>query len=394
MYFPRIIEKECHNLFKIYPVLTVTGPRQSGKTTLIKHCFPDKPYYNLEAPDVLAMIRDDPRRFFRENPTGALIDEVQNFPKLLSYMQGYVDEKDIPGQFVLTGSQHFAISHTVSQSLAGRTGILTLYPMSIEELQIQTATFHVDDFLHAGFYPRLYKNVFEPEKLYRDYVQTYVERDVRQISQIKELSLFQKCLRLCAGRIGQVLNYNNLANEVGVSVPTIKHWISVLEASYLIILLQPYYRNFNKRIIKSPKLYFTDVGLASFLLGIHTKEQISRDPLRGQLFENLVVIDLMKMFTNRGLVPNFYFYRDNNQHEVDLLIQQASTLLPIEIKSSETFHKSFLTGLHYFATISEQAPQGAIIYAGEHQAMQRIHDYDIIYFKEIDRLLRFMQIEG
>lgn len=389
-YLARTIEDELKKMANLYPVITLTGPRQSGKTTVLRHLFPDKPYYNLESPDILQVIQSDPRGFLRENHKGAILDEIQKYPELVSYLQADVDENENTGRFILSGSENLSLSHTVSQTLAGRTAMLLLYPLSIEELRKVTLAFDANDYIYSGFYPRTYKKHMSPTIMYRDYLQTYVERDVRQLSAIKDLSLFQKFLVICAGRIGQMLNYNAVANEVGVSNNTIKQWLSVLEASYVITLLRPYYNNINKRVVKSPKLYFVDVGLASFLLGIHTVQQVKRDPLRGALFENLVVMDLIKMFTHRGKLPSLYYYRDNNQNEVDVLIKTHDDIVPIEIKSSETLHPQFAKGLNYFNKMVGRMPQGYIVYAGS-EAISNMQGYRILNYRNLNTLSQIFE---
>lgn len=389
-YLARIIEDELRKMATLYPVITLTGPRQSGKTTVLRHVFPDKPYYNLESPDILQLVKSDPKGFLRENHDGAIIDEIQKFPELVSYLQPIVDESDRLGRFILSGSENLSLSQTVSQTLAGRTAVLLLYPLSIEELREAALTFDANNYIYKGFYPRLYKNQIPPIVMYRDYLQTYLERDVRQLSTIKDLSLFQKFLVICAGRVGQVLNYHAVASEVGVSSNTIKHWLSVLEASYVITLLKPYYNNVNKRVVKSPKLYFVDVGLAAFLLGIQHVGQVKRDPLRGALFENLVVMDLMKLFTHRGKLPNLYYYRDNNQHEVDILIKTHDVILPMEIKSAETLHPEFTKGLVYFNKIIDEERQGYIVYAGN-DPIASLQGYRVLNYQDLDALLEIIE---
>ena len=364
--FSREILSEFKMLSEQYRVITITGPRQAGKTTLSKLAFPDRKYISLEDPDIRNIAENDPRAFFRMNPDRLIIDEIQRVPKLLSYIQTIVDEKQMMGQFILTGSHQLELNEAISQSLAGRTALLNLYPMSIEELSNNNVFMTRDEYLISGFMPAVHKGKMEPSRYYRNYFQTYVERDVRRMINLKDISLFETFIRLCAGRIGQLLNVNSLASDVGVNSNTIKHWLSILEASYIILRLKPYYENLGKRLVKSPKLYFTDVGLASYLLGLETKEQVSRDPLRGQLFENMVVMELIKARANRGKDPEMYFYRDSNGNEVDVIFKQGRQLLPIEIKSAETFDKSFFKGLKYFKKIAgEKSREGDLIYSGE-----------------------------
>lgn len=279
-----------------------------------------------------------------------------------------VDQTNIKGMFILTGSHQLVLHQAISQSLAGRVGLLNLYPMSLAELSLAGISLPIDEQLYHGFYPRIYQDKLNPTKAYRNYVQTYLEKDVRLISEIKNLIQFQTFMKLCAGRVGQVIEYSSLSNEIGVSSNTIKHWLSILEASFIIFRLPPYFENFGKRLIKSPKLYFTDVGLATYLLDIEQPKQVTRDPLRSFLIENLVILELIKYRANRGLEPHLYYYRDNHQHEVDIIIKQGNQLIPVEIKSAQTFTKQFLKGLHYFQNlVGERASKGYLIYCGTQQ---------------------------
>lgn len=364
--FKRDIETVLRKQAKQFPVMTILGPRQSGKTTLVKKLYSQKPYFNLEEPDTRALIHGDPRYFFSSNPTGAVLDEIQRAPELLSYIQSIVDQKQDGGQFILTGSHQIALGEAISQSLAGRTGILDLLPLSLQEMQKNHLIVELDELLLKGGYPRIYDRSIDPVIYFRTYVRTYVERDVRQIINVQNLDQFQRFMQLCAGRVGSILNFESLANDVGVSNPTIRSWLSVLQASYLITLLPPYFENFGKRVLKSPKLFFSDVGLASYLLGIETGLQINRNPIRGHLFENLVLLEVMKTRLNQGLDARLYYYRDNHQNEVDLIIQQGHDLIPIEIKSTHTFTPSLLKNLKFFQNlVGDRCPKGFLIYAGE-----------------------------
>lgn len=366
----REILTELLTLAGSYPILTITGPRQSGKTTLAKEAFPTKPYTNLEELDIRSFAKEDPRRFLGQFPEGAILDEIQHVPELLSYIQSIVDQKNQHGMFVLTGSHQLALQRTVTQSLAGRVALLQLLPLSIDEVRSINSTLTVDDYLLQGFYPRVYKDNLNPTKNYANYVHTYLERDIKELINVKDLSTFRKFIKLCAGRIGQILNMASLSNDVGISSHTIKHWLSILEASYIIVLLQPYYENFGKRLIKSPKLYFNDVGLASYLLGIETVSQLSRDPLRGSLFENLVLLDLIKQRLNKGKEPRFYYYRDSGQHEIDIIYQSAHKLIPIEVKASETYHQDFAKTLRYFHELTKsRCDNSYVVYAGKHEQL-------------------------
>ena len=308
-YFKRTIESIISNLASNYPVVTITGPRQSGKTTLCRKVFRHKPYANLESPDIRQFAIDDPRGFLAQFPDGAILDEIQRAPDLTAYIQPMVDEDQRNGLFILTGSQQFEVSNTINQSLAGRTGLVKLLPFSLDEIQSAIDPPQVNDLLYHGFYPRIWDKQLNPTQVLGDYYETYVERDLRQLVAIKDLNLFQRFVRLCAGRVGQLLNTSNLANDAGISHTTAGNWLSLLEASYVIFLLQPFFANISKRLVKSPKLYFYDVGLASYLLDIENTEQISRDPLRGSLFENMVIAEALKYRFNQGKKSNLYFYR-------------------------------------------------------------------------------------
>lgn len=320
-----------------YPVITLTGPRQSGKTTLARAAFAEKPYVSLETPDEREFATLDPRGFLARFSDGALIDEVQRVPALLSWIQTDVDLAGRMGRFVLTGSQNFALLANLSQSLAGRSALVQLLPLSIAEL---AAAGKLPDDLDAailrGGYPALYARTLQPARWHADYTQTYLERDVRQITQVQDLAAFQRFLRLAAGRTGQMLNLASLAQDAGIAQSTAKAWLSVLEASYVVHLLRPHHRNWGKRIVKMPKLYFIDTGLAAFLLGIHSPAQLSIHPLRGALFETLIVGEFLKARLNAGWPSNLYFWRDNTGLEVDLLREEADGLYPVEIKSGAT----------------------------------------------------------
>lgn len=378
--------EELKKLATHYPVVTLVGPRQVGKTTLARDVFADKPYVNLEDPDILAFAMNDSRGFIDQFPNGAILDEIQNVPKLLSYIQVIVDEKKQNGQFILTGSQQLDLSEAISQSLAGRTAIISLLPFSIAELSAHSIDLDLDDYLLRGFLPAAYAQNIEPRIIYGNYVKTYLERDVRKITKVHDLFLFQKFMRLCASRVGCVLNQENLANEVGISATTVNHWLSVLEASYLIFRIQPYFENLGKRIVKAPKLYFFDVGLVSYLINIETKVQMSRDPLRGNLVENLVVLELMKARLNQGLDPNLYFFRDSHKNEVDVIYKRANELIPIEIKSAKSFSSSFLKGLNYLRQLApERVRSGYCVYGGSHSYV--VNGFHLINYKNVSEIV-------
>ena len=361
----RELQSTIQKFVKTYPVVTITGPRQSGKTTLAKMAFPSYTYCNLEHPENRFLAEKDPKSFFRQFPAPVIIDEIQRVPELLSYIQVFVDEHKKNGSYILTGSHQLTLNASISQSLAGRTAMVTLLPFSFHELQSIESKFDRDELILNGFMPRIYDQKQEPTALYRNYLHTYVERDVRQLIHIKDLSRFENFLRLLAGRVGQIVNLASLASDTGVSSPTIADWLSVLEASYIIYRLQPYYENFGKRIIKSPKLYFVDVGLAAYLLGIESTKQIARDPLLGGLFENMVIMDALKTRYNQGRDANLYFFRDNHKNEIDLLYKTGQELIPVEIKASRTYNADFHKGISHFFKMKGMETKGHIIYAGE-----------------------------
>ncbi len=362
----RIISKELLQSASEYPVVTILGPRQSGKTTLVRATFPDMTYISLEDPDVRQAAEADPRGFLGQMPDGGILDEVQRLPVLLSYIQGIVDKAGRAGLFLLTGSHQPKLHEAISQSLAGRTAILTLWPFSLSELRHYKRSSGSFDLIVQGCYPRLHEENLEPRRFYNNYLQTYVERDVRALIQLRDLAQFQRFLTLLAGRIGQLVNFSSLSNDVGVSSTTIKKWISVLKASYVVFELPPFFENVRKRVVKSPKIYFTDPGLAAFLLGIHTEEQASRDPLRGGLYENLVIADIIKGALNRGIRPDVYFFRDSHGNEVDLLIREEGVIVPVEIKSAETFSTEFVKGLERFRALDlKHLAAGTVLYNGE-----------------------------
>jgi len=362
----RKIEPVLHDLASKYPVVTLTGPRQSGKTTLCRKVFPDMAYANLESPDVREYAAADPRGFLAAYRDGVIIDEIQRAPQLVSYIQGIVDERRTPGQFILTGSQQFEVMNTINQSLAGRTGLLKLLPFSIPEIQGTTLPESLDILLLKGFYPRIHDQGLNPTQALGDYYETYVERDLRQLTSIRDLSLFQKFIRLCAGRIGQIINLHSLANDTGVSHTTAHAWISLLEASYILFLLRPWYRNISRRLIKSPKIYFYDVGLAAYLLGMESEIHVSRDPLRGNLLENLALMEAIKYRFNRGRKNAVTFYRDSRGNEVDMVLESGRDAFPLEVKAGTTIAEDFFKGLKHFSRVAGEPPHGyGLIYGGQ-----------------------------
>ena len=365
MYIPRQIKKELRTLIKEYPVVTILGPRQAGKTTLAKKVLKDYEYSNLEDPETRSLAESDPKAYLNQFGKKVILDEIQRVPELLSYIQVESDAHPINGRYVLTGSHQLSLREAITQSLAGRTAILNLLPLSIAELQ--EAGVESNGFTEAcfiGFLPRVYEQSQRPSTAYANYYQTYVERDVRQLIQLKDQTLFEKMLKLMAGRVGQLMDYSSLANDVGVDSKTIRHWISILEASFIVFKLPPYFENFGKRVIKSPKYYFTEVGLLTYLLGIRKPEQIQRDPLVGNIFENLVIIEALKSQYNQGKAADLSYFRDSKGNEVDLLIGTGRDLIGIEIKSATTFHPSHLKGLHKFRDLSKTMAKGVLIYNG------------------------------
>jgi predicted AAA+ superfamily ATPase len=369
MFIPRKLAKKLITLRTQFPVLALLGPRQSGKTTLAKECFPDYRYVNLEDLDTRRFALEDPRGFLEQHSEspGLILDEIQQTPDLLSYIQVRVDREQRMGFYVLTGSQNILLNQHISQTLAGRISIQTLLPLSINELEEAKRLPHnLFTVLFEGFYPSLYGRKLDPNDWYKGYIQTYVERDVRQIRNVSDLSTFQKFLKLCAGRIGQLLDLTSLSNDCGISVGTVQAWISILEASYIVFLLQPHFKNFSKRLIKSPKLYFYDSGLACHLLGIESPEMIISHYLRGGIFESMIIVDLIKRRYNIGKIPDLYFWRDKTGLEIDCILEKANGLIPIEIKSAQTINSGFFEPLHRYCQIAGLSPaSGYLVYGGD-----------------------------
>jgi predicted AAA+ superfamily ATPase len=382
----RTLERKLIDLAKKFPVISLTGPRQSGKTTLVRQAFPDYAYVSLEEPDTRLYAQSDPRAFLNNHAGGLIIDEVQRVPELFSYIQSIVDASDTTGHFILTGSQNFLLLEKISQSLAGRVAILKLLPFSLDELNLANFDFpRFEPVLLQGFYPRIFDKNIAPEDYYPSYIQTYLERDVRQIRNITDLNAFTHFLKLCAGRIGQLVNLSALGQEAGVNHTTAKAWISLLEASYVLFLLQPHHRNFNKRLVKSPKLYFFDTGLVCSLLGITQSKQLETHYLRGSLFENMVIADICKTFTNKGQEPPLTFWRDKTGHEIDLLVESGGKLHPIEIKSGQTISKDFFKDLKYYNDLSGQKEaRSSLIYGGDNN--QIWNDIRVRSWKKTDPL--------
>ena len=348
-----------------YPVVTLTGPRQSGKTTLCRAVFPDKRYVSLEDPDMRRFAVEDPRGFLESVRDGAILDEIQRAPELPSYIQGMVDADPRPGRFVLTGSQQFELMRHVSQSLAGRSAVLRLLPFSLAELASLGPLRDLPATIRTGFLPRIHDRGLDPGIALGDYFVTYVERDLRELAAVHDLQRFERFVRLCAGRVGQLLNLSSLGNDAGISHATARAWLDLLQTCNIVFLLPPWFVNAGKRLIRSPKLYFHDVGLMAWLLGLRTDEQVSRDPLIGALFENLVVADILKRQLHRGLPGDLHFFRDASGNEVDLLLPEGTRFHAIEIKAGQTVHPDYFRGLKTFAAaFPEKIASGGVLFGG------------------------------
>jgi predicted AAA+ superfamily ATPase len=381
----RSAEKHLKSLFSYFPVLFVTGPRQSGKTTLVQKLFNDLPYVLLEFPDQRKLAMEDPRAFIAQYENGAIFDEVQQVPELFSYLQGRVDENK-EARFVLTGSQNFLLNERISQSLAGRAGVSVLLPLSYKEIASDRKADTLEELIYNGFYPGLYNGNIPPELFYPSYTQTYLERDVRSLTNVGDLYQFNVFLKLCAGRVGQLLNITSLATDAGISVNTAKAWLSILETSYIIYRLQPYYKNFSKRLIKSPKLYFIDTGLACNLLGIKSKEQVIQHFAYGALFENFIIMDILKERLSKGLRDGLFFWRDSKGVEIDLLIEEGDSLKAVEIKGGKTLSTDYFKNLAYWAKLSDlSADNSVVIYGGEIEQKTKLGK--LINWKSVNTLI-------
>lgn len=375
--------------FSKFPVVALLGPRQSGKTTLVKKVFKDHAFVSLENPQLRAFALQDPQGFLAQlsNSVGIIIDEFQYVPELLSYIQIESDEKKRAGFYILTGSHNFLMNQAITQSLAGRVGILTLLPLCLNEMQQGNLITTAHEAIFKGGYPRIYAEDFSPVELYPSYIHSYIERDVRQFAQIGDIHVFQKFMQLCAARIGQQLNIADIATSCGVERRTIEKWLSLLEASYVIFLLKPYFNNFNKRVTKLPKLYFFDTGLAASLLELSSEKDLILSPFKGPLFESMIISDLYKQFYNAGLRPALYYWRDQNgTTEVDCIIDLGVRLVSLEIKSGQTITSDFFHALNRWNTLSSSAPSdGYIVYAGDYTQMRK--EGNVISFKAFGQLL-------
>ena len=389
MLIQRTIQPDLVRLAGQYPVVTIVGPRQSGKSTLTRMAFPQKPYVSLEQLALRDFALSDPVGFLNTHAKeGAILDEIQRVPALLSEIQVRVDARpELKGAYILTGSHQLLLMESVTQSLAGRTAILNLLPFSLAEREAFAGTPpDIACLLFKGFYPRIFNDDLDPVEALSFYVTTYVERDVREIMMIKDLTIFSRFLRLCAGRTGQILNASSLATDAGINHNTARSWLSLLEASFIITLLQPHHNNFNKRLIKAPKLYFWDVGLACRLLGIERAEQVASHPLVGALFETFVVTELMKQRLNQVREPKLYYWRDSTGHEVDLLYERAEGITPLEIKLGATIQQDAWKGIDYYRKLNAQAAPGIVVYGGEGE-QERSNGLRVVGYAGIGKLI-------
>ena len=378
----RTLASKVTSLAQKFQVITLTGPRQSGKTTLVRATFPDLPYVSLEEPDIRQIALTDPRGFLSNYPNGVILDEIQNTPELFSYIQRIVDENH-QIQFILTGSSNFLLMEKISQTLAGRTAVLHLLPFSLQELEPLADSY--ENLIFKGQYPRIYDRAIPPTDFYPSYIQTYVDRDVRMIKNIGDINAFIQFTQLCADRIGQPLNNASLANDAGISPNTAKSWLSILESSYILYRLQPYHRNFNKRLIKSPKLYFYDTGVACSLLGIREQEQVNLHYMKGSLFENLILNEFIKRSFNRGENRQPYYWQDNHGKEIDCLLVNGEKVTAVEIKSGKTMSTSYFENLKYWRSLAALPESQEYVVFGGDQSMQTSAG-TLISWKNLDRI--------
>ncbi|MEZ4828233.1 MAG: ATP-binding protein [Bacteroidia bacterium] len=379
----RSISEKILSLAQKFPVVSLTGPRQSGKTTLVRELFPDYAYLTLENPNQRQAAKEAPLAFLQQNTKGIIIDEAQYVPEIFSYVQLEADEHNKSGEFILCGSQHFLMMEKITQSLAGRVAIFNLLPLSLSELQ--DTSYKLEDYISyifQGFFPRVYDKQIHPTDYYPNYIQTYMERDARQVVNITDLGAFQTFIQLCAGRIGQLFNQSEIGSLAGIDQKTARRWLTILEAGFQVFTLRPYFKNFDKRIIKTPKLYFWDTGLACSLLGIQTEEELLNHYARGALFENFIIVEMIKKFYNKGIRPNVYFWRDHSGHEIDLLFDIGGKLYPMEIKSGQVLQKGFFKGVNHFLEISGAETQNSYLLYGGDQNL----DGESIRVRSWDRL--------
>jgi predicted AAA+ superfamily ATPase len=387
MYYTRQIAPQISILQKGFPVISITGPRQSGKTTFLQHHFPNYSYHNLENPQTRELIATDPQQFLKLYPKNVIIDEIQRLPELLSYIQAHVDKHQTMGSIIISGSQNLLVSETISQSLAGRAAYQNIFPFSLSELKQHTINLpnHYEQIL-KGFYPALYTRDIAPSLYYKQYIATYVERDARMIKNIQNLSQFQKFMGLLAGRVGQIVNISSLANDTGIAPNTAEDWVSILEASYIVYRLQPYYTNTGKRLIKSPKIFFYDTGVLCALLNISSTQELVTHFAIGSIFENFIISEVKKELSVSNTSAQIYFYRDNHGNEIDLIINQGTKLLPIEIKSSTTFNSSFLSGFDYWRKHIDEHAQGIVIYGGDNS--QQVRTDELVSWNKMEQVFK------
>lgn len=390
MLIPRKLTSQLKEIAQYFPIISLTGPRQAGKTTLLRFLFPDYEYVSLENPDTRAFAQDDPKSFLQRYAQRVIIDEAQKAPDLFSYLQEVVDLDNQPGRYILSGSQNFLLHKSISQSLAGRVGILRLFPFTNEELKVtQEEQLSMEATLFKGFYPRLFDRNIPPTVFYPNYIETYLQRDIQDLINPGSLSIFYKFLQLCAGHIGQLVNYSQIANSIGVNLKTIKSWLSILEQSYTVFQVFPFYNNFNKRIIKTPKLYFYDTGLACNLLGMKSSRDITTYYQKGALFENLVIAELVKQKHSRGERPNFYFWRDSNGNEMDLIEETLDGLHLLEIKATRTLRSKHFKTINKFQDwLNEYQTQFYLLYGGDEPPHTRNNNIKVISWRDAEYFLK------
>ncbi|MFA6183739.1 MAG: ATP-binding protein [Parcubacteria group bacterium] len=390
MYIKRQAEDTILKLLKKYPAVALVGPRQSGKSTIAKNILKNYPYYSLEDLDEREFATSDPRGFLERFKNGGIIDEIQKVPELISYLQSFLDNKKNKSPIILTGSAQLTLLSNISQTLSGRVAIIELLPLAYVEIKkMSVAPKSLEKLFHTGLYPKLYKEKINPNDWYYDYVKTYLERDVRDILKVHNLGTFQKFLKMCASRAGQILNFSSLANDCGISHSTAESWFNILEATYIVIRIQPHHQNFSKRLIKSPKLYFYDTGLLCFLLGISSADDLKTHSFRGAIMENWVANEIVKSKCNAHKPNGIYFWRDNKGIEIDFVMEQGTKLYPIEVKSGKTINTDYFKNILYWSKLAgNKAKNGAVVYAGNEN--QTRTDFEIYGWKSIDNLIERM----